>query len=150
MSLAGSQTSKGFTLFETLVVMAILALLTGLAIPYLVGSGVSSNLRRASAELAENLRQTRSQAIVENASRVLTLDVDGRNYKTIDGRVENLPMDADVMFLTAESEVVAGAIAAVRFFPDGSSTGGHIELKRGDETYRVNVNWLTGLVSVER
>ena len=31
-----------------------------------------------------------------------------------------------------------------RFFPDGGSTGGHVELTYNGREYRVDVAWLTG------
>ena len=36
----------------------------------------------------------------------------------------------------------------IRFFPDGSSTGGHIVLVSGRRQWRINVSWLTGQVAV--
>ena len=38
---------------------------------------------------------------------------------------------------------------SIRFFPDGSSTGGHISLIEGKTEYRVNVDWLTGRIAIE-
>jgi len=41
-------------------------------------------------------------------------------------------------------------VGAIRFFPDGSSTGGRVILKRddGDAGWQVGVNWLTGRILV--
>jgi len=36
----------------------------------------------------------------------------------------------------------------IRFFPDGSSTGGRISVARGQRTLVVEVDWLLGRVSV--
>jgi general secretion pathway protein H len=36
----------------------------------------------------------------------------------------------------------------IRFFPDGSSTGGRITLRAGQRQWHVNVSWLTGEVRV--
>jgi len=40
--------------------------------------------------------------------------------------------------------------AAVRFFPEGASTGGRIVIKRGEAAWRVDVAWLTGEVTLGR
>ncbi len=34
------------------------------------------------------------------------------------------------------------------FFPDGSSSGGRIELSGNDRKRAIDVNWLTGLVEI--
>ena len=36
----------------------------------------------------------------------------------------------------------------IRFFPDGSSTGGYIALADDKTEYRVKVDWLTGHISI--
>jgi general secretion pathway protein H len=43
---------------------------------------------------------------------------------------------------------VAGQRAAITFTPDGSSSGGRIDLATGQRTVGVAVDWLTGRVSV--
>ncbi|MEX2616564.1 MAG: hypothetical protein WD767_10745 [Alphaproteobacteria bacterium] len=60
---------------------------------------------------------------------------------------------------TAQQEAVTGRLGAIRFYPDGSATGGHLTLARmagGDNVaattgpaIRVSVDWLTGRVDVE-
>ena len=37
----------------------------------------------------------------------------------------------------------------IRFFPDGSATGGRVRLARDNRQYVVVVDWLTGSVSLE-
>ncbi|MDX1606523.1 MAG: hypothetical protein R3202_10055, partial [Candidatus Competibacterales bacterium] len=62
-----------------------------------------------------------------------------------------LPADEDVTIrlYTAQSELLDQKRGSIRFFPDGSSTGGHIALAEGGLEYRVNVDWLTGRVTIE-
>jgi general secretion pathway protein H len=40
------------------------------------------------------------------------------------------------------------AAGSIRFFPDGSSTGGRVMIAAGNEKLSVDVNWLTGRVSI--
>ena len=42
----------------------------------------------------------------------------------------------------------AEGIGRIRFFPDGASTGGNVELELGEAVWRIEVNWLTGEVSM--
>ncbi len=47
----------------------------------------------------------------------------------------------------ADSEKRSPSIAGIRFYPNGSSTGGTIDLKMEGRAYEIRVNWLTGRVS---
>jgi general secretion pathway protein H len=49
---------------------------------------------------------------------------------------------------SATSDQSSGDIARIRFFPDGSSTGGRITLRSGRREWHVNVSWLTGAISI--
>ncbi|MCK7491838.1 MAG: hypothetical protein MZW92_09370 [Comamonadaceae bacterium] len=40
------------------------------------------------------------------------------------------------------------ATGNIRFFPDGSSTGGAITVSGPKLAYRVNVDWLTGAIAI--
>jgi general secretion pathway protein H len=46
------------------------------------------------------------------------------------------------------SEQVGANAGRVRFFPDGSASGGRIVLREGGRTATVSVSWLTGDVDV--
>ena len=56
--------------------------------------------------------------------------------------------DIEITFQTARSEVTSETIGQIRFFPDGSATGGRIGLALDGQQVEVVVDWLTGLVSV--
>ncbi len=64
--------------------------------------------------------------------------------------VRRLPSDLEIRMLTARSEQLDESIANIRFFPDGSSTGGRITLRGGSDDYDVSVDWITGRISVAR
>ncbi len=50
--------------------------------------------------------------------------------------------------LTTAGEARKGAAPAIRFDPDGSSTGGRIDLVEGKRKLEIGVDWLTGRVRV--
>ena len=41
-------------------------------------------------------------------------------------------------------------VGGVRFYPDGSSTGGRVLISRGGHGYQVGVTWLTGRIAIGR
>lgn len=140
--------TTGFTLIELLAVLFILALVAAFVVPSL-GGGESVELRSAARTLAAGLRHTRNQALNDNRSATLALDVAKREFQLPgEKRRHKLPGRIDIVLFTARSEQQSPELGAIRFFPDGSSTGGRITLSTERLRYLVNVDWLTGRVSV--
>ena len=140
--------SRGFTLIEILAVVALIALALAV-VSVSVGGGLKgAKVKAASRDLVAALRYTRGQAIVKREAKTLSVDVDKRRYKAPDKKWVELPKDMTMKLFTARSELEEEGIGRIRFFPDGSSTGGHIDLLRDDATWRVEVLWLTGEVSL--
>ena len=139
----------GVTLVELLVVLVVLGLALSIVAPFFSSGSLERAARRASWDVAAALRETRSGAITNNIETVFVLDPSTRIYRS--GRHAEpraLPPDLDVRVLAAESEVAPGGGAGVRFFPDGSSTGGRITITAGTVSYLIGVHWLTGRVEV--
>jgi general secretion pathway protein H len=137
---------RGFTLVEIIAVVALIALATTVVVVS-VGTGLEgARVRAASKEVAAALRFTRTQAIVKREAQVLVVDVENRTYKAPGREAIALPRQLEIKLLTAAEELLDDGVGQIRFFPDGSSTGGHIELMRGDAVWRIDVGWLTGEV----
>lgn len=137
---------RGFTLIEIVVVVGLIALLTAVIAGTVVGGLGGAKVRAASKDLIAALRFTRSQAVVKREAQVLVLDVERRAYKVPGRDWVELPKDMQLSMLTAAQEQVGEGVAQIRFFPDGSSTGGNIELSRGEAVWRIDIAWLTGEV----
>ena len=129
--------------------MAILAMTYAIAAPK-VSSGLSATELKASArQLAAGLRKARSDAVAHRHETVLTVDVESHQFQLSgDTQVYKLPKSVGVKLFTAQSELVNGTTGAVRFFPDGGSTGGRISVSAHDRNYDVDINWLTGQVLI--
>jgi general secretion pathway protein H len=77
------------------------------------------------------------------------VDVEQHRFQvTGDVKEYALPKSSVLSVYTAQSEAVEDKIAAIRFFPDGSSTGGAISVANGGTKFRVDVDWLTGNVTI--
>ena len=59
-----------------------------------------------------------------------------------------LPKGMRISITSAKEDQANDHTGRIRFFPDGSSTGGRITLQQGKRKWQVNVAWLTGAVSV--
>ena len=139
----------GFTLLELLVVLAILLLMASLVPPLVSGAVPGAELKGAARELAAALRNARSQAITRNQEVIVHLNVKTRRYR-ITGRKQafTLPDDLKLSVYGASSESPSAVIGGIRFFPDGSSTGGRITVAKDNQAYQVNVDWLLGRVKL--
>lgn len=143
------KSQRAFTLIELLVVLVLLTILMALVPPLLQGGVSGTELKGAARRLAAGLKYARSQAITSHKEAVLILDLEHRRFKvTGKKRQYPLPSHIAISLVTARSEVDTGHMGKIRFFPDGTSTGGRITLAQGDSKYQVDINWLTGQVAI--
>jgi general secretion pathway protein H len=144
-----SRTSAGFTLLEMLAVLAILGLVVALALPTLRRPPDNLRLEAATRTLASALRFSRAQAIARNADVVLTIHADRRVFESSTGSAIQLDQEISVEMIFAAPERRGRAVGAIRFFPDGSSSGGDIVLTLDKRQARISVNWLTGAARLD-
>jgi general secretion pathway protein H len=101
--------------------------------------------------IASGLRDTRQEALLSGQERSFTLDVDKRLLKrTAASQPMLLDSDLDLSVYIAKSELIDDTIGSIRFFPDGSSTGGRIDLALHGERATLVVDWSTGAVDIEK
>ena len=138
----------GFTLLELIVTLSILGLALSLIVGYKPPWSSGLGLRGTAAELASGLRLARSEAILRNQSIAFEIDLAGHRYRVGGGAVRQLPAQLKLALLTVTGEQHYAAQGDIRFNPDGSSTGGRIEVADGARSIAVGVDWLSGRVSV--
>ncbi len=139
----------GFTLLELLVVLAIIGAVLAIT-PVLFSRGApTAEIRSAAREVASAVRLTRSRAIAGNREMVFRLDVDTGEYSAGDeSERARLSGKIQLGLFTAESERTGQSKGGIRFFPDGTSTGGRITVANTALSYEIAVNWLTGKVEI--
>lgn len=138
----------GFTLIELIVVIAVLSL--ALVLIGVHGAPVSpaTHARAAAEEIAGTLRRARAEALMRNAEIPFSLNLVPGSYSLGNGPRQGLPADIRLGLFTQKDEAVSGAEGRIRFFPDGSSTGGRISLAGGERVWWVGVDWLSGRVTL--
>ena len=140
---------KGFTLIELVVVLAIAALLLAIVLPFGFNRRGHDELASGAREIAGALRLARSRAILTNRPASFLVDVENGFYRPPGaGAAHAVPTGSHISLSTAQQEQLNAATGAIRFFPDGSSTGGGVGLSLGPERYDILVDWLTGGVSI--
>lgn len=138
----------GFTLVELLAVITILAVVAAI-ISFRGQSGFGTTKFRAlMTGTAAALRETRAAAISSAGDVVFVIDtragkLTGVNREATIDLPDGVTLEADV----AESESASGT-AGIRFFKDGSSTGGTLRFDWNGNRSSIDVNWLTGNVVI--
>lgn len=139
----------GYTLAELLIVLVIIGLTLAIVAPRLFFSSDAALLDRAVRSFETAARSARASARLTGEDRLLTVHLDDAILRIEpDGPEYRLQGDLTVTATVAEAEL-DGQIAGIRFFPDGSSTGGDVRFAIGDRARLATVGWITGQV-VER
>ena len=141
--------SSGFTLLEIMVVMVIAGLMVALVPPLFSGAVSGTRLKASARDFASALRESRSKAIIRNTEQRVHLDLKTPLYRLGNGKPLALPEK-----VTMAVELVTGdnleqtAQHVVYFFPDGSSSGELITLSANQQSYYLQLNWLTGSITL--
>lgn len=141
--------SQGYTLLELMIVLLII----GFCITAAAHTGIQRmpgfQLRAGTGIVAAALREARSLAIRDNQDMSVAVDIEARTLLiSADSRERQLDSSLGLSLYTATSEIRRQDRGAIRFFPDGSSTGGRIRLSSETQINDVVVSWLTGYVEI--
>lgn len=148
---AGLYDCRGFTLIEVLVVLAIMVLVVAIVVPMGVGERAHARIAAGAHEIAEGLRLTRSRAILTDRAADFLVDVNTDTFRVAGAMAPvALPRDLKITLSTTEDLLKGDSIGAIRFYPDGSSTGGGVTLVGAEDRYLVAVDWLTGGISIHQ
>ncbi len=144
-----ARASRGFTLLELMLVLVIAAFAAAVTPPLLSAAMPSLQLKSTAREVAAALRFARDYAAARQTEAVVLLDLEERRY-TVSGRAKNfsIPDGLEVEIDTVASELTGDRAGGIRFYPDGSSTGGRVTLARGERSFKVDIDWLTGRVQI--
>lgn len=131
------------------MVLAIGGLLLALTPPLVTAVIPGVELKAAARRTAAGLRLAREVAVAQGRDAAWLLDVEQNRY-SLEGdlRAGTLPDGIELELVAAEEEMQDDAVGGIRFYPDGSSSGGRVILKRGERGYQVGVNWLTGRILI--
>ncbi|MCK5828734.1 MAG: GspH/FimT family pseudopilin [Methylococcales bacterium] len=115
-----------------------------------IGSGNESTvLNGAAREIASALRYARGHAMTHRKESAFQFDLEENLYQVTGKDKEyKLSNDIEVTLDVAQSQSQNNSQGAIRFFPDGSSTGGRVTLEIAENKRQLDVNWLTGQVEI--
>lgn len=140
---------RGFTLLEILAVLALIGIAVTVTAFSLDGGLERARLDASARDMVAALRHTRTRALVEHRPQWFTLDLNARTFASPGRDPQAIAAGTTLHVTSAAEDVQHPGEARIRFFPDGSSTGGNIELTRKNRDVRIDVDWLTGSVAMD-
>lgn len=149
MALFHPHSSAGFTLLELIVALAVAGLLLATVPTALVRAHESTAYKAAVRDLVSSLKSVRLQAIRQGEPARFHLDLDEHRFGPEGNMRHRFPDPLEIHFTLAGSEMNRDGLGQVQFYPDGSATGGSIDLLRpSGEGTRVRVDWLVGRITL--
>jgi general secretion pathway protein H len=148
--IGSGRADQGFSLLELIIALGIMALGVAVVFPYFTSARAGYQLQATAYEIASQLRDARSAAQSRNADQALIIDVGNRRLWIEGYQVRRLlPARLAIDVEVPISEQLEASLVRIRFFADGSASGGKLVLRDGLRRAIVTVNWLTGDVRVE-
>lgn len=141
--------NRGFTLIELLVVLVVMVIAGAVIAPNITSGQDTTKLQSAARSVASALRYARGQALITQSEAIFTVNLETNQYR-VSGREKTyqIPDNIDVTLVTAQSELSGQGEGRIRFYPDGSSSGGRVTLEIAGNKKLVDINWLTGQVEI--
>ncbi len=142
---AGWLGAKGFTLLELLVVVALISLLV-LVVPPAFFNDSTRQFNKAVDSALLTLRQARLEAVMKRRSKNVIFP---REHSEADAP-DSWFHEGIKVEMSGNDEELRPRIVQVRFFPDGSSTGGALDFKGKQLKRRILIQPESGRIGIER
>jgi general secretion pathway protein H len=140
---------RGFTLLEMVCVLAIIAMLSAVLLPFLPRETSRSRLQAYALQAATLLQADRNAAISRRIHVATLVDAQARAIRSGASQAAiHIPADVRFDALLPQTCRRQAALSTISFFANGTSCGGTIALTRLDAGYEIRVNWLTGRIEI--
>lgn len=134
------------TLFELLVVMALIAVFASLAMPAIGRIFPKYRLSSVSDTVVAELRRLKAVSIGTGKTARFVVNTKSRAYGGADRPARILPDDVNVELIVAKQYLSEPDTAEIRFFPDGTSSGGRVIFSSDALRQEITIDWFSGRV----
>jgi len=142
--------AQGFTLIELTIVLLIVVLGFSVIGTNIASGNKSAQLKALSRDLASALRYARGQALISHKEVAVAINLAENSYQlTNRDKTFHFSDEIDLTLVIAQDEFEGEEIGHLRFYPDGSSSGGRITLEWGNLSSKIDVNWLSGAIVID-
>ena len=140
---------SGFTLLEMVCVLALIAMMAAVLLPFIPHQTSRSRLQAYALQIASLLKADRNAAIRRGVDVSTLVDAGGRSIRS-GATADMIRIPDDVRFdaLLPQTCNRRAALSTISFFASGMSCGGAIALTQLDAGYEIRVNWLTGRIEI--
>ena len=140
---------RGFTLLEMVCVLALIALMASVLLPFVPRHTSRSRLQGYVLQTAALLKEDRNAAIRRGTGVATLIDAGSHTIRSgSSADMIRIPDDVHFETLLPRTCNQREALSTISFFASGMSCGGTVALTRADVGYEVRVNWLTGRVEI--
>ncbi len=139
----------GFTLIELIVALAIAGIALAVVPFSMYKLYESAQYRTAVRDVLAGLKTARGESARTGGPVPFTVDLETSSFDIAGERETRLPAGLEFGLIVAEREF-DGQRGSIVFYPDGSSTGGSVTVRRDNgDGVRLRVDWLLGRVTQE-
>lgn len=140
---------SGFTLLEMVCVLALIAMMAAVLLPFVPHHTSRSRLQAYALQAATLLKADRNAAIRRGVDIATLVDPANRSIRSgASADLIRIPEDVRFDALLPQTCNRRAALSTISFFASGMSCGGAIALTRLDAGYEIRVNWLTGRIEI--
>lgn len=141
---------RGFTLLELIITLSLATLIFAIATTAYEKASKGSQLKVTARNIAVCLNAARNEAITLGRPATFSINLVNRSFQ-YSGTNKTFPIQdhIDIKVYAAASATARNGISTIYFAPDGSSSGGRVELGSGSHRLVISVDWLTGKVAID-
>src|ERR1700756_888186 len=140
-----NEAQRGFTLLEMVCVIALIAMIASVLLPFVPRRTSRARLQAYALEAATLLKDDRNAAIARRTDVATLVDASSRAIRSgTSGMIIRIPSDVRFDALLPQSCRRRPALSSINFFADGMSCGGAITLGRLYKALESPGNWLNG------